>query len=51
MHIYDAPITLGIPPPLPDEAALDGVEEFLIHLLRIDGPLAARAGCRRLPRR
>lgn len=29
MHIYDAQLTLGAPQPLPDEAALDGVEEFL----------------------
>jgi MDMPI C-terminal domain len=30
VHTYDAQITLGAPPPpLPDEAALDGVEEFL----------------------
>ena len=29
VHTYDASITLGVPPPLPDEAALDGVEEFL----------------------
>jgi uncharacterized protein (TIGR03083 family) len=29
VHTYDAQITLGIPQPLPDEAALDGVDEFL----------------------
>jgi uncharacterized protein (TIGR03083 family) len=29
VHTYDAQITLGAPPPLPDKAALDGVEEFL----------------------
>ncbi|HEY6294386.1 MAG TPA: maleylpyruvate isomerase family mycothiol-dependent enzyme [Streptosporangiaceae bacterium] len=29
VHTYDAQITLGAPLPLPDEAALDGVEEFL----------------------
>ncbi|MGW3497181.1 maleylpyruvate isomerase family mycothiol-dependent enzyme [Streptomyces sp. NPDC001020] len=29
VHTYDAQITLGTPQPLPDEAALDGVEEFL----------------------
>jgi uncharacterized protein (TIGR03083 family) len=29
VHTYDAQITLGAPQPLPDEAALDGVEEFL----------------------
>jgi uncharacterized protein (TIGR03083 family) len=29
VHTYDAQITLGAPQPLPDEAALDGVGEFL----------------------
>jgi uncharacterized protein (TIGR03083 family) len=29
VHTYDAQITLGAPQPLPGEAALDGVEEFL----------------------
>ncbi|WOX16424.1 maleylpyruvate isomerase family mycothiol-dependent enzyme [Streptomyces sp. N50] len=29
VHAYDAQITLGAPRPLPDEAALDGVDEFL----------------------
>ncbi|GGJ28312.1 maleylpyruvate isomerase family mycothiol-dependent enzyme [Streptomyces brasiliensis] len=29
VHTYDAQITLGTPRPLPDEAALDGVDEFL----------------------
>jgi hypothetical protein len=29
VHTYDAEITLGAPRPLPDEAALDGVGEFL----------------------
>jgi uncharacterized protein (TIGR03083 family) len=29
VHTYDAQITLGAPRPLPGEAALDGVEEFL----------------------
>ncbi len=29
VHTYDAQITLGVPQPLPDEAALDGVGEFL----------------------
>ena len=28
VHTYDAQVTLGAPQPLPDEAALDGVEEF-----------------------
>lgn len=29
VHTYDAQLTLGASQPLPDEAALDGVEEFL----------------------
>jgi uncharacterized protein (TIGR03083 family) len=29
VHTYDAQITLGTPQRLPDEAALDGVDEFL----------------------
>ncbi len=29
MHTYDAQITLDAPQPLQDEAALDGVDEFL----------------------
>lgn len=29
VHTYDAQITVGAPQPLPDEVALDGVEEFL----------------------
>ncbi|GAB2720077.1 maleylpyruvate isomerase family mycothiol-dependent enzyme [Kitasatospora kifunensis] len=29
MHTYDAQLTVGAPQPLPDEVALDGVEEFL----------------------
>jgi uncharacterized protein (TIGR03083 family) len=29
VHTYDAQVTLGAPQPLPDEVALDGVEEFL----------------------
>ena len=28
VHTYDAQVTLGAPQPLPDEVALDGVEEF-----------------------
>jgi uncharacterized protein (TIGR03083 family) len=28
VHTYDAQLTLGAPQPLPDEVALDGVEEF-----------------------
>jgi uncharacterized protein (TIGR03083 family) len=30
VHTYDVQVTLGAPQPLPDEAALDGVEEFLL---------------------
>ncbi|WP_033280993.1 maleylpyruvate isomerase family mycothiol-dependent enzyme [Streptomyces sp. NRRL F-525] len=29
VHAYDAQITVGAPRPLPDEAALDGIDEFL----------------------
>ncbi|GAA3744920.1 maleylpyruvate isomerase family mycothiol-dependent enzyme [Micromonospora maritima] len=29
VHTYDAQLTVGVPRPLPDEVALDGVEEFL----------------------
>jgi len=29
VHTYDAQVTLGVPQPLPEEVALDGVEEFL----------------------
>ena len=29
VHTYDAQLTLGAPQPLPDDVALDGVEEFL----------------------
>ncbi|MGK5440486.1 maleylpyruvate isomerase family mycothiol-dependent enzyme [Micromonospora sp. URMC 105] len=29
VHTYDAQVTLGTPQPLPDEVALDGVEDFL----------------------
>jgi len=29
VHTYDAEATVGTPRPLPDEAALDGVDEFL----------------------
>ncbi|PRY40636.1 MDMPI-like protein [Umezawaea tangerina] len=28
MHTYDAQVTAGVPRPLPEEVALDGVEEF-----------------------
>jgi uncharacterized protein (TIGR03083 family) len=30
VHTYDAQLTLGAPQPLPDEVALDGVEEFQV---------------------
>ena len=30
VHTYDVQVTLGTPRPLPDEVALDGVEEFLL---------------------
>ncbi|WP_371629840.1 maleylpyruvate isomerase family mycothiol-dependent enzyme [Streptomyces sp. NBC_00341] len=29
VHTYDAQLTVGTPQPLPDEVALDGIEEFL----------------------
>jgi hypothetical protein len=29
VHTYDAQVTVGAPQPLPDDVALDGVEEFL----------------------
>ena len=29
MHTYDAQVAVGAPQPLPDEVALDGVDEFL----------------------
>jgi hypothetical protein len=29
VHTYDAQVTLGAARPLPDEAALDGVDDFL----------------------
>ena len=29
VHTYDAQVTAGVPQPLPDEVALDGVDEFL----------------------
>lgn len=32
MHTYDAQLALGAPQPLPDEVALDGVEEFLFTI-------------------
>ncbi|HEX8870297.1 MAG TPA: maleylpyruvate isomerase family mycothiol-dependent enzyme [Lentzea sp.] len=30
VHTYDAQLTIGAPQPLPDEVALDGVDEFLL---------------------
>ncbi len=32
VHTYDAQLTVGAPQPLPDEVALDGVEEFLFTI-------------------
>ena len=50
VHTYDAQVTVGAPQPLPDEVALDGVDEFLTTCVRDDGRLAAQARGRRLPR-
>jgi len=36
VHTYDAQITLGDPQPLPEEAAVDGVEEFLFTCCATD---------------
>jgi uncharacterized protein (TIGR03083 family) len=36
VHTYDAQLTLGAPQPLPDEVALDGVEEFLFTCCSTD---------------
>jgi len=38
VHAYDAQITAGAPQPLPDEAALDGVEEFLSTCVSTESP-------------
>lgn len=38
VHAYDAQITVGAPRPLPDEAALDGVDEFLSTCCAGTGP-------------
>lgn len=38
VHAYDAQITMGAPSPLPDKAALDGVEEFLSTCAAWRGP-------------
>ncbi|MEW1827109.1 hypothetical protein [Streptomyces sp. NPDC088196] len=50
VHAYDAETILGASQPLPDEAALDGVDEFLSTRCAGTGPLAARARRRRIPR-
>ena len=36
MHTYDAQLTLGAPQPLPDEIAVDGVEEFQLTCCATD---------------
>ena len=38
VHTYDAQITVGAPQPLPDEVALDGVDEFLSTCCRTTSP-------------
>ncbi|GHG86003.1 maleylpyruvate isomerase family mycothiol-dependent enzyme [Streptomyces lanatus] len=38
VHTYDAQITVGAPQPLPDEAALDGVDEFLTTCVATPSP-------------
>ncbi|WP_433307360.1 maleylpyruvate isomerase family mycothiol-dependent enzyme [Actinoplanes sp. CA-030573] len=38
VHTYDAQLTVGAPRPLPDEVALDGVEEFLSTCCSTDVP-------------
>ncbi|TDP91797.1 maleylpyruvate isomerase family mycothiol-dependent enzyme [Labedaea rhizosphaerae] len=38
VHTYDAQIALGDPRPLPDEAALDGVDEFLFTCCATTAP-------------
>ncbi|MFG3152502.1 maleylpyruvate isomerase family mycothiol-dependent enzyme [Streptomyces sp. NPDC048219] len=37
VHTYDAQVTVGAPEPLPDEVALDGVEEFLFTCVATTG--------------
>ncbi|CAN7221612.1 maleylpyruvate isomerase N-terminal domain-containing protein [Terrabacter sp. LjRoot27] len=38
VHTYDAQLTAGAPQPLPDEVALDGVEEFLLTCCATTSP-------------
>ncbi|MFE1558590.1 maleylpyruvate isomerase family mycothiol-dependent enzyme [Streptomyces sp. NPDC058734] len=38
VHTYDAQLALGAPRPLPDEVALDGVEEFLTTCVATSSP-------------
>lgn len=38
VHTYDAQVTVGAPEPLPDEVALDGVEEFLFTCVATPSP-------------
>lgn len=38
VHTYDAQLTVGAPEPLPEEVALDGVEEFLLTLCTTTEP-------------
>lgn len=38
VHTYDAQITVGAPQPLPDDVALDGVEEFLSTCVATTSP-------------
>lgn len=38
VHTYDAQITVGAPQPLPDEVALDGVDEFLSTCVATTSP-------------
>ncbi|MYW47954.1 maleylpyruvate isomerase family mycothiol-dependent enzyme [Streptomyces sp. SID161] len=38
VHTYDAQVTVGAPQPLPEEVALDGVEEFLFTCVATPSP-------------
>jgi uncharacterized protein (TIGR03083 family) len=38
VHTYDAQVTVGAPQPLPDEVALDGVDEFLTTCVATTAP-------------
>lgn len=38
VHTYDAQLTVGAPQPLPDEVALDGIEEFLLTCCATTSP-------------